>query len=211
MGIVKQLAGMRFSRLFVVGRELVDGELRAHWRCICDCGRPAIALGSSLRNGRTKSCGCLQAENRNQLKHGESAKSADAAEYRTWSLIRSRCRNKNSKAYKDYGGRGIIVCGRWDDFSLFLADMGRRPSSSHTIERVDTNGHYEPSNCRWATMKEQQRNRRNNKIFTHKGVTACLAELCEINGVKYSTAHQRLRRGMDIGRALADTLERLYG
>ena len=131
-------------------------------------------------------------------KHGEvrmiNGKRVPTTEYRSWQAMRGRCTNPNHKDYRLYGGRGVTIDPRWDDYTEFLADMGRRPSSSHTIERVDTNGHYEPSNCRWATMKEQQRNRRNNKIFTHKGVTACLAELCEINGVKYSTAHQRLRR-----------------
>lgn len=121
-------------------------------------------------------------------------------EYRIWRHMRTRCENQNSPAFKWYGERGIKVCERWLDFKNFIDDMGPRPSKAHTIDRVNVHGNYEPSNCRWVTMKTQQRNRSNNVIYTHKGVTASLAELCEINGCKYKTVHMRLSKGasMDV-------------
>lgn len=134
----------------------------------------------------------------NQYRHG----GRHTDEYRIWRHMRTRCENQNSPAYKWYGGRGIQVCERWLDFKNFSDDMGARPSKAHTIDRVNVHGNYEPSNCRWATMKTQQRNRSNNLIYTHKGVTASLAELCELSGCKYKTVHMRLTKGAPIDLAM---------
>lgn len=137
-------------------------------------------------------------KNHSQYRHG--GRRTD--EYRIWRHMRTRCENQNCPAYKWYGGRGIKVCERWLDFKNFFDDMGARPSKKHTIDRIDVNGDYAPSNCRWATMKTQQRNRSNNVIYTHNGVTASLAELCELNGCKYSTVHMRLVKGASIDLAM---------
>lgn len=127
----------------------------------------------------------------------------ESAEYRIWRHIRTRCDNPNSQAFADYGGRGIKVCDRWHDFANFFADMGPRPSASHSIDRIDNSLGYQPGNCRWATCKEQQRNRRDNRIFFVDGINAPLAEHCERLGLKYKTVHRRLVCGADIHLALS--------
>ncbi len=202
------LTGQRFSRLLVQKRESVVGEKRAHWLCVCDCGKTCVANGSSLRNGSIKSCGCLQEEARCQFRHGQAKIGALSREYKTWARMKSRCENKNSKAYPLYGGRGIKVCERWHDFLEFYKDMGTRLEGM-SIDRIDPNGDYEPGNCRWATSKQQNRNRTNNRVVTFNGVTASLAEICELNGARYSAVHARLQRGLTIDNAIALTIEAL--
>ena len=140
----------------------------------------------------------MEGKKHNQYRHG----GRKTAEYRIWRHMRTRCENKNCPAFHRYGGRGINVCERWLDFKNFIDDMGSRPSKEHTLDRIDVHGNYEPSNCRWATMKTQQRNRSNNAIYTYKNVTAPLAELCEIHGCKYKTVHMRLSKGASIELAL---------
>ena len=140
----------------------------------------------------------MEIKKHHQYKHGQR----QSAEYRIWRHMRTRCENINSPAYKWYGGRGIKICERWLEFKNFFEDMGRRPSSNHSIDRIDVDGYYEPSNCRWTTLKVQQRNRSNNVIFTFNGVTASLAELCEINGCKYKTVHMRMSKGASLNEAM---------
>lgn len=140
----------------------------------------------------------MEDKKHHRYRHGK--RSTD--EYRIWRHMRTRCENVNSPAYKSYGQRGIKVCDRWLDFKNFYEDMGPRPSKKHSMDRIDVNGDYEPSNCRWATMTTQQRNRTNNVIYTYQGVTASLAELCELNGCKYKTVHMRLSKGASIDLAL---------
>lgn len=133
-----------------------------------------------------------------RYKHGGS----NTDEYRIWRHMRTRCENKNSPYFFRYGGRGILICERWLEFKNFFDDMGSRPSIKHSIDRIDVDGNYEPSNCRWTTMKIQQRNRGNNAIYTYKGVTASLAELCELNNCKYTTVHMRLSKGASMELAM---------
>lgn len=142
-----------------------------------------------------------------QLRHGHRRRNFVSAEYRVWRHIRTRCENERSPAFKDYGGRGIRVCDRWLDFVNFYDDMGPRPSPNHSIDRIDNSKGYEPSNCRWATSKEQQRNRRDNRVFEFDGITASLAEHCERMNLKYKTVHRRLVCGASI--ELAFTAGRL--
>ena len=126
-------------------------------------------------------------------------------EERIWADIVQRCTNPKREAYKDYGGRGIRVCDRWLGSSVnFVADMGPRPSPAHTIDRIDTNGNYEPSNCRWATWTEQQRNRRNNHTLTFRGETRCVAEWSEVLGVSKWTLHSRISMGWSTERTLSE-------
>lgn len=116
--------------------------------------------------------------------------------------MHSRCRHRTARSYPNYGGRGIAVCERWGSFENFLADMGPRPSPRHSIDRIDVNGNYEPSNCRWATRIEQARNTRKNRIITVGGATMCLAEWSEMTGVDDATIVNRLDRGWDEWRAV---------
>lgn len=164
--------GDRFNRLTVVAE--VHTESGRKFDCICDCGKkPAPVLGSRLRDGSTKSCGCLGAELRKAARARKSEASIvmespgkKRAEYRIWTNMKTRCFNTGNVNYPLYGGRGITVCERWrDSFATFLADMGERPSDKHSIDRFpDLNGNYEPGNCRWATAKQQSRNVRTVKL-----------------------------------------------
>jgi len=164
------LVGQRFGRLIVVA---AAGQWRvtrkAAWRCLCDCGQEKITSGEYLRAGKTTSCGCFQREDlaARRLKHGATKKNSHWPEYGVWLTMKNRCTRPDQDSYKYYGGRGILVCDRWikgnglhGGFECFIADMGRRPTPLHSIERVNNDGNYEPSNCKWATKQEQAQNRR---------------------------------------------------
>lgn len=153
-----KLVGIRFGFLVVVadaGSKKTSAGNRSHWLCRCDCGKEKIVLGSTLLYGKTKSCGRCAL-----ISHGESYGAHETTEYRTWGQMWSRCNNPHHDSWKDYGGRGIVVCGRWRSYETFLADMGRKPTAAHSIDRIDVDGNYEPGNCRWVTKKEQTGNRR---------------------------------------------------
>jgi hypothetical protein len=128
-------------------------------------------------------------------------------EYRSWRGMKTRCLNTRDHMYPKYGGRGIGICDRWrDSFEAFLADMGPKPTPRHSIERIDNNGNYEPSNCRWATNTEQSRNRRNTRHITHEGETMCISAWAYKAGISVQTLHTRLRNGMPISAALTHPL-----
>ena len=103
------------------------------------------------------------------VKHRASSRPNRTREYETWVSMRDRCRNPNNKRYENYGGRGIRICKRWDDFANFLADMGERPSPQHSLDRINNDGSYRPSNCRWATRSQQRRNRRSKQMMEQAG------------------------------------------
>lgn len=162
----KDITGQRFGRWTVIRRDGSNKFNKAMWWCKCDCGNEVSVLGKSLRVGDSTSCGCQRKEkfrpspnNQNGLKHGMHG----SPEYITWIHMKARCSNPKDKRYKHYGGRGIKVCDRWvDSFESFFSDMGKRPTSQHSIDRINVNGDYEPSNCRWATPTEQRHNRRDS-------------------------------------------------
>lgn len=150
------LTGMKFWRWTVVAPARKDGEVI--WWCQCECGTEKFVSGPNLRSGKTKSCGCLQKEMaRNQ--HRVHRMSGHPI-YNSWGGMRDRCYNPNTKEWQHYGGRGIKVCKRWDEFKNFLADMFATWEPGLTLDRIDVNGNYEPSNCRWADYSTQNRNRR---------------------------------------------------
>ena len=162
------LMGQRFTRLTVVGevgRKPV-GKKQVPWivwRVRCDCGKEIECFAADLRGGNTRSCGCLQVEKvteKNTL-HGNSVRKNVTPEYRSWCHMIQRCRNPKGIDLQNYGDRGISICASWEaSFQSFLDDMGPRPSSKHSIDRVNNDGNYEPGNCRWATRSEQMKNRR---------------------------------------------------
>lgn len=172
MGIKQNLAGKKFGRLTPIAENGRSKYKSVLWLCKCDCGNYPIVDSRRLNSGNTKSCGCYERDvllKRNTT-HGYAATGKKTAEYNTLVGMKRRCYNKNDEKYPIYGGRGIIICERWlSNFENFLADMGKRPSKDHSIDRIDVNGNYEPGNCRWATRSEQQRNQRTNKWIEHNG------------------------------------------
>jgi hypothetical protein len=179
------------------------GEHRSYQVCQCECGSFTIIRLEGLRNGAIKSCGCGQREGvaaANTL-HGCSNRKARllAAEYNTWANMKARCLRSTHPQYDKYGGRGIKVCDRWLEpdgrgFMNFLEDMGPKPSTKHSIDRIDVNGHYEPSNCRWATDKEQANNKTKSQLFYVNGYWKTLSEWCTYLNLPYNTVRSRVKK-----------------
>lgn len=183
------LAGTRFGRLVVVrpaGRSTTRNA--ALFECRCDCGSVTIVLKTELTRGHTHSCGCLRLTE--ITTHGMTK----TPEYAIWRAMRARTTNPERKGFKHYGGRGITVCERWQTFENFYADMGMRPSSKHSLDRVDNEKGYEPSNVRWATHKEQHRNTRANVWITYDGRTMLIADWAEEKGMKRNSLDSRINR-----------------
>ncbi len=195
MRIRRDLLGQRFGRLIVDRALSVDrGDTR--WACTCDCGRATESAGRHLVSGNKKSCGCLQIEaGAKTRRHGHSADGKISPTYRSWVAMKDRCARPTNPDYANYGGRGIVVCDRWLTFEEFLADMGERPKGT-TLDRFpDRDGNYEPGNCRWATITQQNRNTRSNRTITVNGVAMTVAEAAEHFGIASGTIFHRLRAG----------------
>lgn len=199
-----KMIGKRYGRLTVQSDAGVEGEKR-QWNCLCDCGTMHVAPTNALTSGHTKSCGCLQAEtmSRGNVVHGLSGTQVHIA----WQNMRARCENQNNEAFKNYGGRGIKVCDRWQTFENFLADMGQPPTSRHSIERINNGSGYDPGNCIWATRSKQSRNKRDNVWVTMQGRKMILKDWCKELGIHPSTVYRRLSRGYSAEAALTAPME----
>jgi len=209
----KNMAGKQFGRLTVLeyaGRRREPcGAISHFWKCLCACGKITIVAKSHLTTC-TQSCGCLNLEisTKRLTKHGMIPGKIPTPEYRAWSCIKTRCTNKASTHYAEYGGRGIGICQGWSDSpAAFREDTGPRPTPKHQIDRIDNNGGYWcghcpqcvsngwPSNCKWSTKKEQMRNRRSNVNLTVGGVTKLALEWAKETGVSVENIYNRLEMG----------------
>ena len=197
---IEDCTGQKHGRLTVVEFVARHHAGDHKWRFLCECGREVVASIRMVKTGHTKSCGCLLNEVllKRNTKHGLSK--IHPQEYKTWKDMRSRCNNKNDSDYANYGGRGIFVCERWDSFASFFDDMGSKPEGM-TIDRIDVNGGYEASNCRWATATTQANNKRNNrKLSNGRNIT----ELCRDAGIDRKKVDYRLSVGYSEDDAFRD-------
>jgi hypothetical protein len=203
MNALIDLTGQRFGRLVAIRRAPAEHGQKPRWECICDCGKAHVGAASHLRRGGIKSCGCLQVDNgRAKATHGHSRVGEITPTYRTWVAMVERCTKPQHRSFANYGGRGIVVCLRWRKFENFLSDMGERPSPQYSIDRIDPNGDYKPDNCRWATSREQGRNRRTNHVIEIDGERMTVIEAAERFGVKDVTIRARLRAGKSAAQAV---------
>lgn len=209
--VLADLTGRVFERLTVIDRApdhiQASGRKRTRWNCQCQCGKKIVASADNLINSHTKSCGCLQVETMQKclgkknwsFKHGYST----TVEYQCWVNAKRRTSNPKDPAYHRYGARGIGMCSSWEKgFEAFYADMGRCPDGM-TLERIDNDLGYCRENCRWATKKDQARNRRTNVLIRIGNEEKLLVEWSEISGVDLSTIRARmLRSGWDNERSV---------
>lgn len=191
--------GDRFGRLVVVGEVTPPpNDYNKKWLVKCDCGNTRLVREWSIRKGGSTSCGCFANELRRlrktNFKHGHVKQGKPSPEYVAWGHMRARCSRPNHSEFHNYGGRGISVCERWQEFGAFIADVGLRPSPKHSLDRIDNNGNYEPGNVRWATNKEQSRNTRRVKLYEHDGFIGTLADWSERVGINQGTLRARVNR-----------------
>lgn len=201
------LVGRRFGRWLV--QSVKSHGSNGYLHCLCDCGAQRAVRVGRLESAESRSCGCLAAEefaSRN-TKHGHRPKGEWKATYKCWQSMRERCLNPKSTSWPRYGGRGITICERWNDFTNFLADMGERPQGT-SIDRIDNSRGYEPINCRWATNTEQQNNRSINRIVEFRGERLTLAQWGARTGIAPNTIKERLRHGWSEERALTESVNR---
>lgn len=198
MGKFIDLTGQTFGELTVIKRTkdkiLPSGQHKTQWLCKCKCGNLTTQMAGHLRSGAVVSCGCVRA---NQLairnhKHGL----CNTRQHSIWQTMKKRCYDTHNKNYNDYGGRGITVCDEWlHDFRAFYDwSMANGYADNLTIDRKDVNGNYEPSNCRWATMKEQANNTRRNHLITYNGKTQTIAQWADEYNLSYSVLNDRLNK-----------------
>ena len=203
----RDLTGMRFGRLTVISRApshmYPSGRPRSMWNCVCDCGSSLQVDVTCLTTGRTRSCGCLQRERTSEAnkRHGM----CKTRLYSIWKGIIDRTLNRNSRAYKWYGSRGITVWEGWLEFLPFMEwALANGYKDDLTIDRIDTNGDYEPNNCRWVNWYAQSRNTRKNRWLTYKGKQYCIGDLEKMLGFSKCGIYMRLRRGWSLERALCE-------
>lgn len=207
------LTGQKFSRLTVIKRVENNKHKQRMWLCKCDCGNEKIVRGLDLINGKIKSCGCLKIEqnkiNLNSTSHGLT----DCRLYYIWINIKTRCYNSQNKNYRFYGAKGIKMCDEWkNDFKAFYDwaykngynDKAKRGEC--TIDRIDSNKDYMPSNCRFLNQKQQTRNMKSNHLITFNNETHCIGEWAEILNISRKTLDSRIGRGWDIKRVLTTPL-----
>ena len=189
---VKDLTGLRFTRWTVLEFDPASTNV-AYWLCVCDCGVRKSVFGGDIKRGGSRSCGCLALEIVTQQStcHGMTKHPA----YGTWKQMRYRCQDPKNQGYPIYGGRGITVCTRWINFEYFWEDMGPSWKFGLSIDRINVNGNYELSNCKWSTAKEQAANRRTNITINTPRGPMIIAEASRQFGIPFNTIRQRVKAG----------------
>ena len=206
MGKFIDLTGQKFGRLTVLSRTDNNKHRQVMWLCQCKCGNFIVVRGYRLKDGHTKSCGCLNKEQAiiNVSKH-HSHKLSNTRLYQTWQNIKKRCLNYKDKNYKNYGGRGIEICNEWlNPNNFFKWALNNGYSDNLTIDRIDNNKGYTPNNCRWTTLKTQANNKRNNHLLTFKGKTKTMIQWADKFKINYYTLSTRLKRNWTTERALTE-------
>lgn len=204
----KDLTGQKFERLFVLEIDGKTNDNHYKWKCRCDCGKVVSVSGASLRQGLTKSCGCYSADKTSEIFkiHGEKGTQL----HNTWCAMKSRCNNTNDGFYKDYGGRGIRVCDEWNKSNGYILFRDWANTNGYvrglTIDRIDVNGDYEPSNCKWSTWKEQANNKRNNHFITYNGKTQTMTEWADEYKIDFKVLSSRILYGWSTERALTEPI-----
>lgn len=200
------LTNKKFNRLTGIKPVGKTKDNKIIWLFKCDCGNLKELIGREVKSGHVKSCGCLNIERITSMgkankTHGHASGGKLSKTYMTWDAMKARCLNPTHKYYKDYGGRGITICGRWLDknkgYSNFLEDMGEKPENK-SLNRIDNDkliSGYSPRNCCWSTQKEQCRNKRNNHLIPYQGKEITIAEASEITGTHKATIRRRIEAG----------------
>jgi len=200
------IEGSVYNRLTVIKATDRKTGNKTIYECRCSCGNTVFTDKYKLFNGHTKSCGCFKLENLSVIKrkHGMTK----TPEHKAWVEMRQRCYNKNNRVFSYYGGRGITVCEAWlNSFESFYSDMNKRPTSKHSIDRIDVNGNYEPRNCRWATPNEQAANRRDTTKYIFNNELMPLSYIANALGLPQQTMHRLVRKkGMTIEQVITSRL-----
>lgn len=197
---IVDLTGNIYGKLIVTNfayRKRSGKNYKYYWACQCDCGGICTVESNNLKSGITKSCGCYREDFRK--KHSLSRTRI----YRTWRNIKNRCKNLNGKDFNRYGGRGIDICNEWLNYDIFYDwAMANGYKENLTIDRIDNNKGYEPSNCRWATMEEQSQNTSKVISITYNNETHSLSKWARITGISRQTLYTRYKKGWDIEKML---------
>lgn len=202
MGNFRDITGQKFGKLTVISfsRDVKSGNrYRKYWNCICECGNHKEVRLDSLTSGNVKSCGCLHKEisYKNLTPGSPKYEVIDKRLRGIWTGMKRRCLDENNSSFSRYGGRGITICNDWLDFNKFAKwALSNGYKKDLTIDRIDNNKGYEPTNCRWVTNREQSLNRRSNVIVEYKDKNITLKELSEITGLDYSCLNARYKRGL---------------
>lgn len=181
----KEMIGKTFGRLFVLSVAGYTGtRKRLTYNCICSCGKEKVVRAECLRNGMTKSCGCLKIETIGNLNKSHSM--TNTPEYKSWAHAKSRTTNPSNKKFEHYGARGIKMCDEWlHSFEAFFKDMGKKPSKNHSLGRIDVEKGYSKENCRWETSFQQARARTDNVFVIVDDKKMILKDACKLKNLNY--------------------------
>lgn len=206
---LKDMKGLVFNRLIVIGRDLTKPKTYVYWNCKCSCGNTKSVRADSLRGGFIQSCGCFGKEMRAEAntKHGMTQIGIKDSSYTAWSNMKSRCLNEKHPEYPNYGGRNITICDSWKtDYLIFNYEMGPKPNNT-SLDRVDNNKGYYKENCRWASLSVQNNNKRNNNYITFNGKTLTLTDWAREINIQPAALYTRIKLGWSTEKMLTTPID----